>query len=186
MQSRELIDKLKQDVEENILFASKNFSSLSEPQFNWKPAPYRWSIAQCIQHINMSGRHYFKKFELTLKKGVKSSGDNDFKPGFLSSYLVRLIQPKPSVKLRTPEIFEPHFTVNGQAAMEEFFELQNHFSQLADRIRQYDLNKNKLKSRTTPLLKLKLGDAFTLVNNHTARHLNQAKIVKSNPKFPAV
>src|SRR5262249_46828789 len=30
-------------------------SGLSDAQFNWKPAPGQWSVAQCLKHLVLTG-----------------------------------------------------------------------------------------------------------------------------------
>lgn len=81
-------------------------------------------------------------------------------------------------------MFDPHFLVNGKACRDEFMDSQKRFYAFADKIKEYDLEKNKLDSTITSIINLRLGDAFTLNNQHTTRHLNQALKVKMLENFP--
>ena len=48
------------DIHAIALDAEKLFGSLSAEQLNWKPAPDRWSVAQCLEHlINTNLLHFF-------------------------------------------------------------------------------------------------------------------------------
>ena len=35
------------------------FKNISHGQFNWKPSPEGWSIAQCLKHLVISDKSYF-------------------------------------------------------------------------------------------------------------------------------
>lgn len=184
MERKLLFNRFREEVEKNTKFALDNFSHLSEPQFNWTPGTDTWSIGQCILHINMTSRHWLKQFEKILKHGVKSNNTGNYKPGVLGNYLVKIITPVATRKFKTPEIFQPHFLVNGKACMDEFMDFQKRFLELADKIKNYDLEKNKLNFPVTSLVHVRLGDAFTIYNQHARRHLNQAMKVMKQENFP--
>ena len=184
MERQLLFNRFKEDVEKNIQFAVQNFSHLSEPQFNWHPATKVWSIGQCFQHINMITTHWLKQLDKVLKAGIKSDNSEDYTSGFLGNYLLKLITPVAIKKFITPKLFEPHFLVYGKVTMNEFIDFQHRFSDIAEKIKDYDLKKNKLDSTVLSFLQIRLGDAFTINNQHTRRHLNQALNVKNREDFP--
>jgi hypothetical protein len=184
MERQLLFNRFKEEVEKNTQFALDHFSNLSDSQFNWRAAPDRWSIGQCIQHINMISRHWNKQFEKVLKNGIKSENKGKYVPGFLGKYLLKIITPVADRKIKTPVLFQPHFLVNGKAALDEFLDFQKRFKDMTDKLRHYDLEKNKLDSTNYSMIHLKLGDAFTINSQHTTRHLNQALNVKNAEGFP--
>ncbi|HKR06217.1 MAG TPA: DinB family protein [Bacteroidia bacterium] len=184
MERQLLFNRFKEEVEKNTQFALKHFSNLGDAQFNWHAEPDVWSIGQCIQHINMISRHWHKQFSKVLKGGIKSANKGEYTPGFLGKYVLKVITPVVTKKFKTPNLFQPHFLVNGKVAMDEFLDFQKRFTDLAEKLRNYDLEKNKLNSTIYPVVHLKLGDAFEINNNHTARHLNQAFNVMNAPGFP--
>jgi DinB family protein len=184
MERQLLFNRFKDDAEKNAQFALDHFSNLSDLQFNWRPSPDKWSIGQCIQHINMISRHWHKQFEKVLKSGIKSENAGEYTPGFLGKYVLKVITPEAVKKFKTPVLFQPHFEVNGKVAMDEFFDFQKRFTDLAEKLRNYDLEKNKLDSTIYQIVHLKLGDAFEINNRHTARHLNQALNVMKSTGFP--
>jgi len=184
MERQLLFNRFKEDVEKNTQFALDHFLKLSDAQFNWRAAPDKWSISQCIQHINMISRHWYKQFEKILKGGIKSENKGDYTPGFLGKYVLKVITPVATKKFKTPGLFQPHYLVNGKVAMDEFFDFQKRFTDMAEKLRKYDLEKNKLDSTIYPVIHLKLGDAFEINNRHTARHLNQALNVMNAKGFP--
>src|SRR5262245_17369406 len=59
MKDPDFIDSILQKGKEAKEKVNSAFSSVSEVQFNWKPAPGSWSIAQCLQHLLISHLTYF-------------------------------------------------------------------------------------------------------------------------------
>ena len=53
-------------------------SGLSDAQFNWQPAPGRWSMGGCFDHLNKSAQGFIPKIDTTIAKaqseGLKSNG----------------------------------------------------------------------------------------------------------------
>ena len=47
--------------------ASQDVPGIAGPfhaqQFNWRPAPHRWSIGQCVEHLNITTERYLPGFE---------------------------------------------------------------------------------------------------------------------------
>jgi hypothetical protein len=43
---------------DNRVIADQIAAGLTMKAFNWRPAPDRWSIAQCLVHLNVSGDLY--------------------------------------------------------------------------------------------------------------------------------
>ena len=50
----------------------------SDAQFNWQPAEDRWSIAQCIEHLNATARAYLPMLDegiaSAIRQGLYSAG----------------------------------------------------------------------------------------------------------------
>jgi hypothetical protein len=184
MERQLLFNRFKDDVEKNTKFAIDHFLKLSDSQFNWHSQQEKWSIGQCIQHINMISRHWHKQFEKVLKGGIKSENNTEYNSGFLGKYILKVITPVATKKFKTPNLFQPHFLVNGKVAMDDFLDFQKRFVDLAEKLRNYDLEKNKLDSTIYPIIQIKLGDAFEINSRHTTRHLNQALNVMHEKNFP--
>ena len=64
--------------------------------------------------------------------------------------------------------------------IENFIAQQKEFCNLLEQAKNVDLNKEKTKISITNLIKLKLGDTFLFLNNHTFRHLKQIENIEKN------
>lgn len=179
-----LIETFLTGCDANTEFAQLHFSSLNENQFNWKYRPSVWSIAQCIQHLNMTGFHWLRQFEKIPKKKLMASSSDKFQSGILSKYLLKVITPDVRIKLKSPSIFVPHHLINGKACLKEFFEVQERMKSYAEKLHQADFSSIQLTPPNFSFIPVNIGEAFMLYNQHVKRHLNQALRIKQHESFP--
>ncbi len=64
--------------------------------------------------------------------------------------MLKAITPVAVKKFKTPGSFQPHNLVNGKATMDEFLDLQKRFLAISEKIRTFDLEKNKDEFRNFP------------------------------------
>ena len=71
--------------------AQNLLGDLSELQFNWQPGADRWSIAQCMDHLVVTGRSSLLNIHLAINesrsKGLFSPGP--FRYGLIEKWFVR-------------------------------------------------------------------------------------------------
>uniref|UniRef100_UPI003B3A08E1 DinB family protein n=1 Tax=Spirosoma sp. TaxID=1899569 RepID=UPI003B3A08E1 len=51
-----------------IQTVQQEFATLSDEQLRWKPAPDRWSIVECLQHLNLAERFYIRNIQHKVDK----------------------------------------------------------------------------------------------------------------------
>jgi len=49
------LEDLRRQIDGIVSDAQKLTAGISDRQFNWQPEPGRWSIAQCLVHLNLAG-----------------------------------------------------------------------------------------------------------------------------------
>jgi hypothetical protein len=56
---------------------------LTEAQFNWRPAPDRWSIEECLAHLTAVGLWELAAIEQAIDRGIKRgiTGSGPFEYG---------------------------------------------------------------------------------------------------------
>lgn len=173
------VEAIKQD-------ARSLLADLSDKQFNWRPAPGKWSIAECIDHLRVSGVPMLPRIAKATEqaRANQTFGRGPFHHSFLGNLFVRLLEPPPRFKGRAPKILVPTPDRSIAELAPEFMTLQD---QLQRRIREangIDLARVKIVSPITKFVKLSLGQWFALLAAHERRHLWQARQVKSDPNFP--
>src|SRR5215813_7267296 len=103
-------------------------SGLADAQFNWRPAPNRWSVAECFDHLNISAEKLFiPRIDAAISKaraqGLTSTGP--FVYPMLQRYFVHLNEPPPRVRFKAPRAFRPVSEKRLDAVRAEFMEWQD-------------------------------------------------------------
>ena len=162
-------------------------AGLSEAQFSWHPAPDRWSVAQCIDHLNATAREYLPRLDDGIAEAIRRGL---YRPGpytymWTGRLLVYLSGPDSGVRAKAPKAFIPPPNRPRQEIMAAFRAYQ---VQYIDRLRQangLDLARARVRSPVTRLIRMPLGSAFAMTVAHERRHLAQAQRVLTAPGFPA-
>jgi DinB superfamily len=158
-------------------------AQLTPEQFNWRPAPARWSIAECFDHLNATARVFLAKIDRSIAdakaRGLRGTGPAGH--GLIDRLMIRAMEPPPRFHTRSPKVVTPaeHTTRDREAVMREFMEWQG---QIAARVRQADglaLSRVRVPSPFGRWLTYSLGGAFAIALAHERRHLWQAKEVRN-------
>ena len=82
---------------------------LNDNQLNWSPAPGRWSMAQCFDHLNCVARGYAD----ALADGIEKAGEQGLRVrgpvrySFIERWMIRSMEPPPRRRLPAPARFRP-------------------------------------------------------------------------------
>ena len=161
-------------TKKNIVEATRG---LSDAQWNFKPSPFRWSIAQAMEHIALSEDLLRGIAEDQIKKAAPAP-DRDLKK---TDDMVLEVIPDRSKKFQAPEQLRPtnHFG-SPDAALKHFLE---------SRAKTVELLKNTpdLRAHAVDSGLFKKIDAYQrilFIGAHSERHTKQMIEVKADPKFP--
>jgi len=97
-----------------ILEVIKNeFEPLGNDIFNTKPEPKKWSVAECIQHLNMTLKIYIPQMVLAVQnKHLYNGQKENFIHSFLGKMAVKSMTPKENnenpMKMKTFNILKPN------------------------------------------------------------------------------
>lgn len=180
------LDAFRRKFEELADDADQLTSPLSDDQFNWQPASGRWSVAQCIDHLNVTARLYLSKLDEGIADAIRRGlyGEGPFRYNWLGRIMVSTVAPPPRFRVKTPKDFEPASRRGRQETLAAFRAYQVQF---VDRLRQangLDLARARVQSPVAKYLKIPLGSAFELMVAHERRHLCQARDVVADHAFP--
>ena len=153
-------------------------AGLRDDQLNWHPAKDSWSIAECLQHLNVGVTKTLPAFDRAISEGRSKNqlAPGPFRYGWFSRWMIASMEPPPKRRMRTFKIFVPPPPGAQPLAtlLPEFLKVRD---ELAERVRQadgLDLGSNRVVSPVTPLLRMPLGAYFAFVMAHERRHLWQA------------
>lgn len=159
---------------------------LSDDQLNWPPGAGRWSMAQCIDHLNVSNQLAIKGLEKAVRDGRAAGllSQGPFAYGFLSRWFHRKLLPPVKSRFRAPKNMEPasHRTLAEISAQWKI--THDRLEDLIHDANGLDLAAIKVTSPAASFIRYSLGMAFWIQTAHDRRHLWQARQVRNRPDFP--
>lgn len=151
---------------------------LDRETFNRRPGEGRWSVAECVDHLNTTARLYLPVLTDAIERARAQGVTGERTPGrtLLGRLVVWLMEPPPKWFSRMgtwPELepargLDPHATLDDFEALHE--ELIVRMNEAAD----LDLRKVKVRSALDSRVRLSLGDWFHFLPAHARRHMWQA------------
>jgi len=155
-------------------------SGLSEAQWNFKPAPDRWSIAECAEHIGVTEAFVLKLITEQALKGPAEPEKRTEVQGKDSSIMVAAADR--SVKFKAPEVIQPtrRWTTSGEIT-------KNVLENRARTIEFINTTQEDLRDHFMDHPVFKTLDTYQwilLTSAHMRRHTAQILEVKADPNFP--
>lgn len=180
------IDAFRKQFEQLSLEADRLVTPLSDQQFNWQPRPDAWSVAQCLDHVNITARLYLPLMDEGIADSIRRGayGPGPFSYNWLGRLFVWVVQPQTRIKAKAPKAFQPPV---GRARNEVTAAFRAYQVQYVDRLRQangLDLARGRVRSPIVNWLRMPLGSSFAMMIAHEGRHLAQARRVTETPGFP--
>ena len=167
--------------------ASELVNGLNESQFNWRPDARSWSIAECLQHLNIVGDRYVHVLETTLAEAQARGlvGQGPFGFGWLGKWILANTEPPPRRKGKAPRSFTPAYGQPITAVLPTFLHLQEQLALQLEQANGLDLARVKAPVPGYGPVKLNLHIPFAWIAAHERRHLWQARQVRGHAGFPA-
>ena len=168
--------KLMKDTKADVLNSVKG---LSDAQLNFKAAPDKWSVKECVYHIAISEKNLWDMMERTMKSPANPEKRSEIKVS--DEQLIKMIEDR-SNKVKTNEAFEPKNTPYQSLddALESFK------SRRMDHIKYMKSTTEDMHNHVAPL-PFGMIDCYQIclfMAAHSNRHLQQINEVKSDPAFP--
>lgn len=170
-----LIASLEKDVQE-ILNSAKHLRTLQSIDIKTRPDEKSWSVAEVIAHLNFYCAHYLPLIDQQLKT-VSPSQKNTFKSGWLGNYFTKIMKPRADLsipsKMKSPTNAIPSKEVDASKALLDFIAYQEQLIELLNKSKEVDLQRIKIATSLSKLIKLSLGDTFRFFIAHQQRHFVQ-------------
>ena len=177
----QLLEHLTGQTEEFLRKAVSEWQMLPPEVLSAKPSPEKWSAAQCLEHLNIYGRHYLPEIEKAIGRAKKRSSRPaaTFHSGWLGAYFTRLMLPGPDgavkTKMKAPKNAVPAPDPDPRIMLAEFIDQQEMLLKLLGEAGSVDLGRVRVPISIAPWIRLKLGDTFLFLTAHIGRHVLQAE-----------
>jgi hypothetical protein len=174
-------NKVNNDLQDVRSRTEQLINGLSPEQLTRRPDPSKWSIAECLVHLNLTASSIQKLIGSAIQRGKadKITGQGPFKAGGLGRLLIWIAEPPPKFKIKAPAgILPPANIGDPSAVVAEFLRVQDEWARLVQEADGLDLNKIKAKMGFPGLPPIRLGATIPWMMAHQRRHLLQAEGVK--------
>ena len=162
--------------------------SLTQVQFNWKPAGDRWSVGECLHHCNIVSRGYLPVLTQAIESAPPGESSS-LRYGWLSRKFIAAVTPgtKPvstAGSMKPPPAEASRSSLEMDDTLRSFEELMEQFADLVRRAEGKELVRTKVRSPFLWLLRLPAGAFLEALGLHALRHLDQAHRVTKEEAFP--
>lgn len=165
--------------------AAAAFGGLSKAQLNWKPSEKGWSVAQCLEHIILTNLEFYPEFDRLASGSRKNSFWENYSPftGWGGRFLIKAVS-EDSKKAKAPsQRIVPPSDVSADI-VKQFVEHLAEVNQKVEACAGADREKTVVTSPFLAVFTYKLDDAFTVLVEHSKRHIRQGKRVMETAGFP--
>lgn len=175
-QERKTAADLLQQTEDGVI---SSVAGLSEAQLNFKPAPDKWSVSECIKHIAVTEQGLWQMTNGAIQATANPEKRSEIKA--TDDQVVQMIESREQ-KVKTYPSMEPQNTP--YKSMEEAMA-----SFKADRAKLIEYVKTTNDDLRNHVATLPMGsfDSYQMIlfiAAHSNRHTKQIEEVKADPNFP--
>ena len=111
------------EAEKNSSEAKRLAGELSEDQLNWTSSPDKWSMAQCLDHLAVTGGHFDEYYTSAIKRGREKWPVREavqYRPTFVGGWLVKQVNPETGRNFPAPKVFRPSQAPTITGSLEKF------------------------------------------------------------------
>lgn len=166
--------------------ARSSFGSLSAEQLNWKPAEKNWSIGQCLEHLILTNEQFYPEFDKLAAGTRRNTFWENYSPftGFFGRFLIKAVtEDSKKAKAPSKSIVPP-----SELPADIVGSFVLHIEKVNEKLTacaDADREKTVVTSPFLAVMTYKLDDAFSVLVEHTKRHIRQAKRVMEAEGFPS-
>ena len=179
MTSIELLAKLRRDIYAITDFA-KELEFLPESTLNWKERAEKWSILECLEHLNRYSSYYNAELTKAIARAIPSDNQHEAKSTWIGKKFIAMMDPDNKTKHKTFARMNPTHGVLKKDVIERFLKNQDELLNIVNNSTKVDLNKGSVPVEFLKILRMNLGDALQFVVVHEQRHVRQAQAARSN------
>jgi hypothetical protein len=140
---------------------------------DWVPPEGGWSVAQIFDHLCVANDDYLRVLRAIIGQRPQrpaGSADPKWRSSFAGGILARSMQsPR---KLPAPKSWAPA-PVPRPHVIDEFLGRQREIVRLIEQAAAHEWNRLRLSSPVSSLVRMNVGDAFTILVRHAERHFRQ-------------
>ena len=154
-------------------------AGLSEADLRWRPREGRWSVVECLDHLN-NGWKLLPKLDRKIAEartaGLLETGP--FHRTWFGRAYIRAVEPPVRLRVPAPRRYRPRINPPPAEVVPLILGLQDEFVLRVRAADGLDVGAIRMSSPITRHLKMTLGEWFAFLAGHERRHLWQAANVR--------
>lgn len=170
-----------QEVAEELLAALDRLHALRDavPSEAWarRPDPARWSVAECVAHLNLTTAAYLPLLDSALAEArrLDRPAPRRYRRGLAGWLLWAIMGPAVRVRTRTIAAFIPESAADRDELVAEFERLQERLMAMVRSASGLPIQAVTITSPFDPRLRYNLFACLGILARHQHRHLWQAE-----------
>lgn len=154
-------------------------SEVPEQWWTRRADPDRWSVAECVAHLNLTAAAYLPLLDDALERAqsLRARPTRSYRRDPVGWLLWRMMGPPVRVKTKTSAQFMPANVRSVAGLIQEFERLQQELLRRIERAEGLPLTRVRVASPFNEKVKYNLYSCFSILPRHEHRHLWQAEQV---------
>ena len=159
---------------------AKEFAGLTTAEMDTKPAPDRWSMNECLDHLIRSNGTYHAMLQAVAVGTYRPTGWSKVPllPALWGRMILKSVSPVYAGKNKTFKVWQPSSSTFGRNMCGEFKEANEELARLLQGIAHVDLEWIIVTSPAAKFVAYPLKTCVEILVEHEKRHFNQALQVK--------
>jgi len=162
-----------------IVESATSYTLLDDSMLFERLAPQKWSMAECLEHLNLYGDFYIPVIRDFISEHSDVHPRRVFQSGFWGNYFAKSMKVNqagtPAMKMKTFKDKNPIGMTIDRSVLERFIRQQENYLELLTLADRIDINLKGIPITITGLIRLRLGDALRFTIYHNERHWIQAE-----------
>ena len=155
-------------------------ATIDEPEWSRRPDRDRWSVAECVAHLDLTGEAFLPLIDEALGRAYAKGGgmQRRMRRSIAGWLLWRMQAPPPRFRVKTTKRFEPKGDLSKAELIERFDAVHDGLISRIHRADGYPIDRVRLVSPFDARVKYDVWASFTIIARHEQRHLWQAERVR--------
>lgn len=173
------VQRIEQELAAATTRAARLVDRTPEPDFTRAPAAGHWSIAECLEHLNLTTRAYLPLIDDALQVGrlFATGSPRRYRRDLTGWLLCRMAEPPYRLRTTTRPRFMPAGLGSRGEMLSEFVRLQQELTIRLHRTPGLNLARIRIVSPFDGRLEYSLYSCFRILPAHQRRHLWQGEQV---------
>lgn len=150
-------------------------SSLTMEQWARRPVPQRWSPAECVAHLNLTGEAFLPRIHEALADALPADGQPRYRRDLFGWLLWKTLPPPVRFRTKTAAPFVPKADDDPDTIIARFHDLQREQIELVRKCDGFRIDRVKIASPFDARVRYNLFSALSILPRHQQRHLWQAE-----------